>query len=305
VNTQGVLITGASGFIGRHVVRRFDERGVEVWAWTRNAARTRALFPARIHVVEELTRIPAEAPIGAIVNLAGAPVIGPPWTSRRRQLLIDSRVGTTHAVLGWCAQRAQPPRVLISASAIGYYGPADDQWFDESAPPQDAFQSQLCVARELAANSAASLGIRAVNLRIGLVMGADGGILPRLALPARLGLAAVIGDGLQWMSWIHIDDLLRIIDLSIEDAALSGAVNSVAPEPVRQRNFQCALTHLLHRPLWLRVPAFALRASLGDMAELLVRGQRVTPRRLLEQGFEFRYRQIEAALANLLTRARS
>ena len=122
MNTHGVLITGASGFIGRHVVRRFDERGVEVWAWTRNAARTRALFPARVHVVDELTGIPAEAPIEAIVNLAGAPVIGPPWTSRRRQLLIDSRVGTTHAVLSWCAQRAPPPRVLVSASAIGYYG---------------------------------------------------------------------------------------------------------------------------------------------------------------------------------------
>jgi uncharacterized protein len=300
MNARAILITGASGFIGSHLVRRFSAAGATVWAWTRNVARTRARLGAQARVIGALADIPAGAPIEAIVNLAGAPVIGPPWTDARRQLLIQSRVGTTEAVLAWCATRAQKPRVMVSASAIGFYGPAGDEWLDETSPPQEAFQSRMCVAREAATNGAAALGIRAVNLRIGLVLGADGGILPRLALPARLGVAAVIGDGQQWMSWIHLDDIERIVELAIADGNLSGPLNAVAPEPVRQRDFQRALTRVLHRPLWLRVPGALLRAGLGDMAELLVRGQRVAPRRLLAQGFEFRYPALEPALAQIL-----
>ena len=305
MNARAILITGASGFIGSHLVRRFSAAGATVWAWTRNVARTQARLVTQARVIGALADIPADAPIDAVINLAGAPVIGPPWTDARRQLLIQSRVGTTEAVLAWCATRAQRPRVLVSASAIGFYGPAGDEWLDESSPPQEAFQSRMCVAREAATNGAEALGIRAVNLRIGLVLGADGGILPRLALPARLGMAAVIGDGQQWMSWIHLDDIERIVELAIEDANLSGPVNAVAPEPVRQRDFQRALTRVLHRPLWLRVPGALLRAGLGDMAELLVRGQRVAPRRLLAQGFEFRYPALEPALVQILKPGRS
>jgi uncharacterized protein (TIGR01777 family) len=305
MNARAILISGASGFIGSHLVRRFSAGGATVWAWTRNVARTRARLGTQARVTGALADIPADAPIDCIVNLAGAPVIGPPWTDARRQLLIQSRVGTTEAVLAWCATRAQRPRVMVSASAIGFYGPAGDEWLDESSPPQEAFQSKMCVAREAATNGAAALGIRAVNLRIGLVLGADGGILPRLALPARLGMAAVIGDGQQWMSWIHLDDLERIVELALEDGNLSGPVNAVAPEPVRQRDFQRSLTRVLHRPLWLRVPGALLRAGLGDMAELLVRGQRVAPRRLLAQGFEFRHPALEPALAQILKPSRS
>ena len=309
MSARGVLITGASGFIGSHLVRVFSAGGATVWAWTRNVARTRARLGSQIRVVGALGEIPADASIDSIVNLAGAPAIGPPWTAARRQLLIDSRVGTTRAVLAWCAARTQKPRVMVSASAIGYYGgfygPAGDEWLDEASPPQDAFQSRLCVQREAATADAERLGIRVVNLRIGLVLGPDGGILPRLALPARFGLAAVIGDGQQWMSWIHLDDLVSIVQRAIADETLSGPVNAVAPEPVRQREFQRALTRALGRPLWLRVPGVLLRAGLGEMAELLVRGQRVAPRRLLAQGFVFRYPSLEPALAQIFTRARS
>jgi uncharacterized protein (TIGR01777 family) len=301
MNARAILITGASGFIGGHLVRRFSAAGATVWAWTRNVARTRARLGTQARVIGALAEIPADAPIEVIINLAGAPVIGPPWTDARRQLLIQSRVGTTEAVLAWCATRAQKPRVMVSASAIGFYGPAGDEWLDESSPPQPAtFQSQLCIAREAATEPARDLGIRAVNLRVGLVLGADGGILKQLALPARLGMAAVIGDGQQWMSWIHLDDIERIVELAVADGNLSGPVNAVAPEPVRQRDFQRALTRVVHRPLWLRVPGALLRAGLGEMAELLVRGQRVAPRRLLAQGFEFRYPALEPALAQIL-----
>jgi uncharacterized protein (TIGR01777 family) len=298
---RGVLVTGATGFIGGHAVRALRRRGDSVWVWTRDADRALARFGPHVHVVTDLREIPAAATIDAIVNLAGAPVIGPPWTRKRRRLLIDSRVATTQAVLDWCATRARPPRVLITASAIGFYGPGGDEWFGETSPPQAMFQSRLCVEREAAANVAEAQGIRAVNLRIGLVLGRDGGIFPRLALPAKLGGAANIGDGRQWMSWIHISDLLRIVVCAIDDPRLCGPVNAVAPEPVRQRGFQQALARVFGRPMWLRVPAMALQMTLGEMAELLVKGQRVAPRRLLDDGFDFRHVTLASALRELLT----
>jgi uncharacterized protein len=162
------------------------------------------------------------------------------------------------------------------------------------------FQSQLCVACESATAPARALGIRVVDLRIGLVLGANGGILTRLALAARLGGAAVLGDGRQWMSWIHVDDLVRMFERALDDDALDGAYNAVGPDPVRQREFQRALTRALHRPLWLRVPGVALRLALGEMAELLVKGQRVAPKRMRDAGFEFRHPALEETLSNLL-----
>jgi uncharacterized protein (TIGR01777 family) len=302
---RAVLITGATGFIGGHAVRALRKRGDSVWAWTRDADRALARFGPHVHVVTRLADIPADARIDAIVNLAGAPVIGPPWTRARRQLLIDSRVKTTQAVLDWCATRARPPRVLVTASAIGFYGPAGDDWLDESSPAQEVFQSRLCREREAAANAAEPQGIRAVNLRIGLVLGRDGGIFPRLALPAKLGGAAAIGDGRQWMSWIHITDMLNVIERAISDVSLRGALNAVAPGPVRQGDFQRALARAYRRPMWLRIPAFSLRLLLGEMAELLVKGQRVAPRRLLNCGFEFRHFTLESALRDLAPDSRA
>jgi uncharacterized protein (TIGR01777 family) len=297
---RGVLVTGATGFIGGHLVRTLRRRGDTVWVWTRDADRALARFGPHVHVVTTLGDIPPAARVDAIVNLAGAPVIGLPWTRTRRQLLIDSRVKTTQQVLDWCGTRTQPPRVLVSASAIGFYGPAEDEWLTEDCPPAAVFQSRLCVEREAAANAAQAQGIRAVNLRIGLVLGSDGGIFPRLALPASLGFAAAIGDGRQWMSWIHIFDLLRIIELALDEPTLRGAVNAVAPAPERQGDFQRALARSLRRPYFMRIPAAALRVALGEMAELLVKGQRVAPRRLLNAGFEFRHFTLASALRDLV-----
>jgi uncharacterized protein (TIGR01777 family) len=302
MTARGVLVTGGTGFIGGHVIRRLLARGVPVWVWTRDAAAARKKLGAAVNVVGALADIPADAPVDGIVNLAGAAAVGPPWTRARRRVLVDSRVRTTEAVIAWCATRAQRPNVLVSASAIGFYGPGEDDWFDESSPPRPGvFQSDLCRLREIATQPAADLGIRIVNPRIGLVLGADGGILQRLALAAKFGGAAVIGDGRQWMSWIHIGDMVRILERALEDDALRGAVNAVAPEPVRQREFQRALTRALHRPLLLRIPAFALRAALGEMAELLVKGQRVAPRRLQSLGFEFTHGTLESAMRDLTT----
>jgi uncharacterized protein len=227
-------------------------------------------------------------------------VIGPLWTAARRQLLIDSRVKSTQAVLDWCATRAQPPRVLVSASAIGFYGPAGDEWLTEDSQAGEVFQSRLCVEREASADAAQAQGIRAVHLRIGLVLGHDGGIFPRLALAARLGLAAAIGNGRQWMSWIHITDLIRVIALVMDAPRWRGAVNAVAPAPERQRDFQSALAAAVRKPFFLRIPGALLRVALGEMAQLLVDGQRVAPRRLLQDGFDFRHCNLDSAMRALL-----
>jgi uncharacterized protein (TIGR01777 family) len=305
VSAPGVLLTGATGFIGGHVVARLRARGAQLWAVARDVEAAREKLGMDVRVVAKPHDIPPDARIDAIVNLAGAPAIGPPWTRARRRVLIQSRVKTTQALLEWCSARGRRPAVMVSASAIGFYGPGADEWFDESSPPRQAFQSQLCVQREAAANAATALGLRVVNLRIGLVLGPDGGILAPLSLAAKTGLAARIGRGRQWMSWIHIDDLLRVIELALDDATLDGAVNAVSPNPERQRDFQRALAHALHRPFWMWIPATPLRIVLGEMAELLVRGQRVAPRRLLERRFAFRYALLEDALAALFRRGRS
>jgi uncharacterized protein (TIGR01777 family) len=300
-----VLLTGGTGFIGGHVARRLLDRGLEVWIWSRDADRARRRVDARATVVKALADIPGDAPIGAIVNLAGAPVVGPPWTERRRRVLIDSRVIPTQQVLRFAATHRPRPVVLVSASAIGYYGARGDEWLDERSAPTAEFQSRLCQQRETAADEARALGMRSVNLRLGLVLGRNGGILPRLALAARCGAAAVLGDGRQWVSWIHIDDAVRAIEFVLDDAALDGPVNVVSPGPVPQREFQRQLTRVLRRPLWLRIPAGLLRLAMGEMSELLVRSQRVSPQLLKSRGFEFAFANAEAALTDLLRPARS
>jgi predicted DCC family thiol-disulfide oxidoreductase YuxK len=189
---------------------------------------------------------------------------------------------------------------MVTASAIGFYGPGGDEWFTESSPAQAVFQSRLCEERETAADAAGAQGIRVVNLRIGLVLGRDGGIFPRLALPAKLGAATTIGDGRQWMSWIHVTDLVRIIEATLDEPRWQGPINAVAPAPERQRDFQRALARSLGRWHVLRVPGALLNVALGEMAQLLVKGQRVAPRRLLDAGFEFRHYTLSSALRDLV-----
>jgi uncharacterized protein len=297
-----VLVAGGTGFIGSHLVAALQSHGHEVFVWARNPRRAGQSLPQATRVIGSLSEIPDDTRIDAIVNLAGAPAVGPRWTDARKKLLVESRVQPTLALLAWCARRAQRPDVMVSASAIGFYGTGGETVLTEQSPPTEEFQSRLCQQREAATAEAGPLGIRAVNLRFGLVLGADGGIFARLALAARMGGGAILGDGQQWMSWIHLADALRVIESSFHDSALQGPVNVVSPTPVRQREFQRALTGTLHRPLWLRMPEGLLRILLGEMSELLVRSQRVAPRRLEERGFEFGYPSLEAAITDLVRR---
>jgi uncharacterized protein len=297
-----VLVSGATGFIGGHLVRRLLLRGDKVIVLSRRPEVAVDRFGSQARVVTNLNDLESRERIDAIVNLAGAAIMGFPWTRKRREKLISSRVDTTRALVSLCGRLVRAPRVFVTASAVGYYGLGGDQRFDEHSPPGSIFQSSLCQQWETAAESAGSVGVRVVKLRIGLVLGRDGGALPPVAMAVRFGLGAVLGTGRQWVSWIHIHDLVRLFEFALETPAARGTLNAVSPNPVKHRMFQRAIAIALHRPLWLRVPEVVLRTALGEMAQLLVDGQRVVPSRAIELGFRFRYLDIRRAMISLFSR---
>ena len=297
-----VLVTGATGFIGRKLVYRLVGRGDGVVVHARNAAKASDLFGPHVDVVSDLAGIPADTRIDAIVNLAGEPIASAPWTRRRRALLLESRLGVTQALLALVERLAVKPTTWINASAIGYYGARDgDGSLNEKSGAGTGFQAELCRRWEETASRAGEHGVKVALLRIGVVLAGDGGALPALARPVRMFAGSVLGTGRQWFSWIHIDDLLDLIAFVLAEGRLAGPLNATAPEPVRHEELMAAMAATLRRPLWpVRIPARILRAGLGELAELFVDGQRVRPDRLLALKFRFRYATIQAALEQAL-----
>ena len=269
---------------------------------TRDADRALDRFGPHVRIITALKEIPNDVRIEVIVNLAGARILGFPWTKARREKLINSRVNTTRALVDLCGRLVHPPRVFITASAIGYYGLGGDDPIDESGSPQPIFQSQLCQEWEAAAAAADSLGARVVRLRIGLVLARSGGALPQLARPVRFGLGAILGSGKQWVSWIHIADLIRLVEFALDTPTCRGAVNAVSPAAATHAQMQRLLAKTLHRPLWMHIPAIFIRTALGEMSQLLVDGQRVAPSRALAAGFVFKFPNLGGALEHLLGR---
>jgi hypothetical protein len=282
-----VLVTGATGFIGSALVRRLLARGDRVFVLTRDARQSEALFGESVRHVESLSVIPRETRIDAVVNLAGAPVLGLPWTKGRRRALLHSRVELTNGLVDWMGSLQRAPSVLVSGSAIGFYGDRADAVLTEEVEAGRDFAAELCHRWEQAAKRAEAFKTRVVCLRIGLVLDTDGGALPMMVLPVRLGGGAILGSGAQWMSWIARNDLLRMIMNAIDDARWAGPVNAVAPEPVRHADFQRALARTLKRPLLLKVPAWALRFAMGEMSSVLLNSQCVVPARALNLGFAY------------------
>jgi len=297
---RSVLVTGATGFIGQALVRRLLERGDRVIALTRDPVKAHYILGTEPMVTTRLSDLPARFPIDAVVNLAGAPIIARAWTKERKRQLVESRVVTTRRLVDWLASRSQKPEVLVNASAIGWYATGSDEALDERAPAGEGFAAVLCRAWEREAGTAAALGMRVCRLRLGMVLGPEGGMLRSLLPGFRLGLGAVIGSGAQWLSWIHRDDAVELIVRAIADPLFNGAINATAPEPVRQAEFVHVLGRVLHRPVWTRLPAAPLRALLGERASLVLEGPRVLPKRALEIGFAFRCPEIEMALRDLL-----
>jgi uncharacterized protein (TIGR01777 family) len=300
---QSFLVTGGTGFIGQCLTAALLAGGHAVTILSRRQPSS-AMLPAEgLTYITRLEELPRDAGIDVVVNLAGARILGLPWTAGRRRVLLDSRVGVTERLVRWIATAPRKPRLLISASAIGYYGvqaPGDDRALTEDSPPQPVFMSQLCQAWEQAAGGATAHGVAVACLRFGVVLG-EGGALPMLLLPVRLGLGGRMGSGAQWTSWVHIDDLLAAMDHVARRAepAGFGVWNVTSPEAVRQVDFARVAAGLLHRPAFFPTPAWPLRLVLGEQADLLLQGQRVRPARLVEEGFRFSFPRLQGALAAL------
>jgi len=281
-----IVLTGGTGFIGSAVGRALRDRGDEVVVVSRRGPVTWEAATSEVGRAD------------AIVHLAGEPVAAGRWTRERLERIRSSRVDTTGRLARAAAAAPHRPRVFVSASAVGYYGMRlDDACLDESAPPGDDVLARICVAWEQAAEPARTAGIRVVHPRIGVVLGEGGGALARMRTPFRWFVGGPIGSGKQWMSWIHLRDVVRALVLLVDCEALSGPVNVVAPEPVTMDAFARSLGRSLGRPAALRVPATALRLALGDgLARALLTGQRVVPRKLLDAGFVFELPGLEEAL---------
>ncbi|RZJ01526.1 MAG: TIGR01777 family protein [Brevundimonas sp.] len=294
-----ILVTGATGFIGRRLVAALAGAQHEVIALVRDPAA--ADLPVPITVVTCLDQLASDTRIDAVVNLAGEPISDSPWTLAKRRRILLSRLKTTRDVRRLIARLDVRPEVLVSGSAIGWYGLHGDQVLDETGPANPCFSHRLCHAWERAANRVEALGVRVVTLRIGLVLGADGGMLSRLLMPFEFGLGGPMGSGRQWMSWIALDDCVRLILHAVADERVAGPLNATAPEPVTNRELSRALGRALHRPALLAAPAAPLRLALGAFAdELLLNGQRVVPAKALATGFRFRHRRIDEALAQIV-----
>ncbi len=291
-----ILVTGGTGFIGRPLCARLLAEGHQLTVLSRHPAGVASLIAPAVTAWDSLDQWQAEDTFDAVINLAGLPIIDAAWTAARKQALWDSRVTLTRQLVAKIRNAVQPPAVFLSGSAIGYYGDCGDRAVDEADPAGQDYGATLCNAWEQAALEASSENTRVCLLRTGLVLHPSGGMLGRMSLPYRLGLGGAIGSGEQWMSWIHRDDHIAIMLRLLHTSTAAGIYNLTAPTPVNNRTFSHELARSFNRPDILTTPAWLLRLILGERAELLLTGQKVLPKRILELGYTFEYPELEAAL---------
>jgi uncharacterized protein (TIGR01777 family) len=299
-----ILVTGSTGLIGTALVEALKRAGNTVVRLVRpeSAGTSRATEGFDVEW-NPATGALGGAAVGAdaVVNLAGAPIADGRWTDSRKKLLRSSRVETTDALVNALARMAIRPRVLISASAIGYYGNRGDEQLTEESAAGNDFLSAIAREWEVSAVKAEAIGIRVVRARFGVILAKHGGALPQMMRPFRLGLGGKLGSGRQWMSWVALEDAVRILQLTLENGAVRGAINVVSPQPVRNADFTDALATALHRAAVFSAPEFALKLALGEMAEpLLLASQRVVPAQLEKLGYRFVYPDLASALAAAL-----
>lgn len=298
-----ILISGASGLVGKAAGEALRADGRRVGRFVRpggNLSRRDVRWDPASGLID------ADAVEGAdaILHLAGASIAGARWTEARKEILYNSRVDATRILVEAVGKLRRKPRVLLAASAVGYYGNRGDEVLTESSASGDGFLAELARDWEAESLRAESLGVRVVLLRFGMILAARGGALLRMVTPFKLGLGGRLGSGQQWMSWIALEDVIGVIRAALNDENIRGPVNVVSPNPVRNAEFTRALARVLHRPAIFQAPAFALRLALGDMAdELLLASQRSLSQKLLASGYAFRFPELEPALGSVLTGA--
>lgn len=302
---MNIIIAGGSGFIGRPLCRALAEDGYQVTVLSRHPIEASGPLDRSIKSMGWNGRTGGDwerslEGAEAVINLAGEPIADQRWTRDRKQALRESRIGTTRLLVRAFSHLSRRPTTLIVASGVGYYGPRDSTPVTERTAPGSDFLAILSRDCEHEAMQAEQHGLRVVPLRIGIVLGQDGGALPRMALPFRFFLGGPISPGAQWVSWIHQQDLIGLIRWIVKHPNISGPVNAVSPEPVMMREFCATLGKVMGRPCWLPVPEFALRLALGEMATILTTGQRVEPTVALSHGYHFQYPHLEAALHDIL-----
>jgi uncharacterized protein len=299
-----IAIVGATGFVGSRLVEQLQTQGHQVKILTRQPGAATSRFPqAEIVGYTPLQSGEWQKSISgcdAVVNLAGEPIAEKRWTPAQKQTILDSRKLGTQKIVEAISQAEVKPQVLINASAIGYYGTSETAKFDETSPAGTDFLAEVCTAWETAAQAVTASGTRLVILRMGIVLGENGGALGKMLAPFSAFVGGPIGSGKQWFSWIHRDDVVKLIVTAITDSQMQGVYNATAPNPVTMQDFAHTLGNVMSRPSWLPVPNFALEAMLGEGAIVVLQGQQVIPTHPLAQGFNFQYPQLQPALTAIL-----
>lgn len=291
-------MTGGTGFIGVALCSRLLEDRHDIVVLSRHPE----AIKSPVKGIADLGQIKDDAIFDVVINLAGEPIASKRWSERQKQRIIDSRINTTQQLISYLQRAAHKPKVLISGSAIGYYGVgATNDVIDENSPGDDSFSSQLCQQWEALALQAETLGIRTCLLRTGIVLGKGGGALSKMLFPFKIGLGGRIGQGKQWMPWVHLNDLLGIILYCIDHDSLKGAINGTAPKPVTNQEFTRTLGKVLKRPAVFPLPVIVVKLLMGQMGEeLLLAGKRVLPIKISDAGYKFQYEKLENALFDVL-----
>lgn len=295
---MNVLITGSSGLIGTQLTRFLTENGHHVYRMQRNGQSDQPFSwdPAAGNISMD-----DAIQLDAVINLSGASIADGRWTEKRKKLILESRINSTRLLAETLADMQNRPKVFISGSAIGFYGDSGEQAVDEDSKPGSNFLATVAQRWEEAAQPASAAGIRTVNIRTGVVLSPEAGMLDKLLLPFKLGLGGIVGNGKQYLSWVSIHEIINMIQFLLENESLSGPVNLVAREPVTNHTFTKTLGVVLNRPTLIPLPAYAVKLAFGEMGEeLLLSGARVMPKRLTDAGYEFVDISLEAALRSLL-----
>lgn len=300
-----VFLTGGTGLVGTEIARQLLGRGEEPVILTRRSNPTSHPLGDSVEWVQGNPNeggdwLQAVDGCDAAINLAGENLFSKRWSAQQKRRLYESRVNTTTNLVQAIEQASHRPSVLVSTSAVGYYGSVPEGELTESSPPGDDFLAETSLAWEQSAQAAEGLGVRVILLRVGIVLSLEEGALAKMLTPFRLGVGGPLGNGKQWMSWIHIQDLARLFLWTRDNAEVRGPVNGTAPHPVRNKEFSQTLAKILHRPCLLPAPGVALRLALGEVADVILNGQKVLPQAALDHGFEFRFSDCEQALRDLL-----